>query len=221
MSRQSRVPAWVLIGVMSVIAACLLSGFVSFASRASRHPVQATAPADAIVVLTGSGARLGEAGRLLRDGFGKRLLISGVNLKVQREDLERLTGLDDWTFRCCVDVGYAALDTIGNAGEARGWARRHGFRRLIVVTAAYHIPRSMAELAHAMPDIELIAHAVLPRDQAHGRWWSDPARVRVLAGEYIKYLSASVRLAGEKLMGVDGGARLVDKDLSSKMARSR
>ena len=218
MIRQFKATGWFMPGATAVLAASFLAGFLSFATIASRDPAQARVPADAIVVLTGSGARLGEAGRLLREGYGRRLLISGVNHKVHRDDLERLTGLDGATLRCCVDVGYAALDTIGNAGEARGWARRHGFRRLIVVTAAYHMPRSMAELAHAIPDVALTAHAVLPREHAQVAWWSDPGRVRVLAGEYVKYLSASARLAAERLIGVDDGARLVDNDVSGKMA---
>jgi len=218
MSRLDRSSGWLLPGGTALLAISFMAGFLTFASKARHDPVQADAPADAIVVLTGGGARLGEAGRLMREGYGRRLLISGVNLKVQRDDLERLTGLDAPTFRCCVDVGYAALDTIGNAGEARIWARRHGFRRLIVVTAAYHMPRSMAELAHAMPGVALTAHAVLPRDQAQVPWWSDPGRVRVLAGEYVKYLSASARLAAERLIGVDDGSRLVDNDVSGKVA---
>ncbi len=221
MSRLDKVNSWLMPGVTVVLAVTFVTGFLSFASMATRDPAQAHAPADAIVVLTGSGARLGEAGRLMRAGFGRRLLVSGVNPKVHREDLERLTGLDGPTLRCCVDVGYAALDTIGNAGEARGWARRHGFRRLIVVTAAYHMPRSLAELTHAMPDVELTPHAVLPRDHAAVSWWSDPGRVRLLASEYVKYLSASARLAAERWIGVDDGARLVDNDGSGKFAHSQ
>lgn len=218
MSRRDRARVWGLPTVTAAAAVVFLAGFLIFAVRASRDPVQAAAPADAIVVLTGSGARLGEAGRLLQAGFGRRLLISGVNHRVQREDLERLTGLGEAQFRCCVDIGYAALDTIGNASETRLWAQRHGFRRLIVVTAAYHMPRSLAELAHAMPDVELAAHAVIPKEQAGIPWWSDAGRVRRLAGEYVKYLSASARLAAERWFTVDGEARLVDNGVTSKMA---
>jgi uncharacterized SAM-binding protein YcdF (DUF218 family) len=217
MSRFRTRQAW-LLPALAVCLGGLATGFLLFADAASRQPVHVDKPADAVVVLTGGSARLGEAGRLMREGYGRRLLISGVNLKVHRDDLERLTGLDDVTFRCCVDVGYAAQDTIGNAGETRSWAQAHGIRRLIVVTAAYHMPRSLAELAHAMPNVELAAHPVLPREQTRSSWWTDAGRLRVLASEYLKLLSASARLAVARLFGVDGGAELVDKGATSKMA---
>ena len=75
-----------------------------------------------------------------------------------RVALQRLSGLDEEKFNCCVDLGYAALDTIGNADETRRWAEALHYDSLIVVTASYHMPRSLAELARAMPN-----------DQAHSR----------------------------------------------------
>lgn len=184
---------------MSLAGACGLAaiavGFIGFAIDAARPPTHGHGAADGIIVLTGGGARLGEAGRLLRQGFGKRLLISGVNPRTGRDDLERLTGVDAATFRCCVDVGYTAQDTIGNAGEARAWASAHQFRRLIVVTASYHMPRSLAELAHVLPGSQLVAHPVVPHGFEPQAWWRGVFSLRVLAGEYLKYLSASVRLA--------------------------
>lgn len=174
--------------------AAFMLGFAGFATQATHLPAPIHGAADGIVVLTGGGARLGEAGRLLRQGYGKRLLISGVNPRTGRDDLERLTGLDGSGFQCCVDIGYAARDTIGNAGEARQWASIHRYRRLIVVTASYHMPRSLAELAHALPGIELIAHPVVPREFETAAWLRDATSLRVLVGEYVKYLSACVRL---------------------------
>ncbi len=58
----------------------------------------------------------------MSEGRAKRLLISGVNRKVTREEMQRLLGLDAQTFNCCVDLGYEALDTVGNADETRTWA---------------------------------------------------------------------------------------------------
>lgn len=204
MRRKPRTAGRLIASVAAVVAVGLAFGFLAFTGRVTGAVPQTGQRADAIVVLTGGGARLAEAGRLLRAGRGARLLITGVHRSVTREDLERLTGLSARTFGCCVDLDYAARDTIGNADETRAWARRHAFRSLIVVTASYHMPRSLAELAHVLPDVALQPHAVVPRELAEAGWWRQPGSLRVLAGEYVKYLTSSARRAVARAFG--GGA---------------
>ncbi|MEQ1672343.1 MAG: YdcF family protein, partial [Hyphomicrobium sp.] len=128
-------------------------------------------------------------------------LISGVNRITRREDVERISGLDHKAFTCCVDLGYEALDTVGNADETRTWANTNGYKSLIVVTSSYHMPRSLAELALAMPDRTFIAHAVTPRGFPDSGWWLHIRTTRVLLSEYLKYLPAVARLTAQRLMG--------------------
>jgi uncharacterized SAM-binding protein YcdF (DUF218 family) len=182
------------------MAAALMFGFVLFATITLRSSAQTNRTADAIVVLTGELARIETGIQLLRTGRGARLLITGVNRKLSREDLRRLTGLSRNTFDCCVDIGYAALDTTGNAVEARGWSEKHRFSSLIVVTSTYHMPRSMAEFAHAMPVTELIPHAVPIKSLAVPAWWLHVSATRTLASEYLKYLSSATRLGFVRLI---------------------
>ena len=170
-------------------------GFVLFATSVMREPESQDVAADGIVVLTGGQTRIAEGARLLSAGRAQRLLISGVNQKIGRASLLKLSGLKDETFSCCVDLGYAALDTIGNAAETRRWAEALRYRRLIVVTASYHMPRSLAELARAMPDVELIPHPVKPDGLRRTLWWLDPGATRLIASEYLKFLPAAARLA--------------------------
>lgn len=170
-------------------------GFVLFANAVMREPEARDLRADGIVVLTGGQTRIEEAARLLKDGRGERLLISCVNTKIGRSSLIKISGLDEQTFNCCVDLGYAALNTVGNADETRRWAEAFGYDKLIVVTASYHMPRSLAELARAMPDIELMPHPVAPDDLRHKVWWLDVTTTRLLAQEYVKFLPAAIRLA--------------------------
>ena len=103
-------------------------------------------PADGIVVLTGGDFRILEGARLLQEGRATRMLISGVDAKTSRDDLLKLSGLPPTTFNCCVDLGYFAQNTVGNAEETRAWAQSRKLGRLIVVTSSYHMPRSLAEL---------------------------------------------------------------------------
>lgn len=183
-----------LIGFAGGALALVAFGFVLFANAVTGEPQIQDAKADGIVVLTGGQTRISEAARLLEDGRGKRLLISGVNPKAGRPSLMRISGLDEEMFSCCVDLGYAALNTVGNAAETQRWAESFGYRRLIVVTAAYHMPRSLAELARAMPDVELVPHPVAPEGIRRKVWWLDAAAARLLAAEYVKFLPAAARL---------------------------
>ena len=72
--------------------------------------------------------------------------------------------------------------------------RRHGFRSLIVVTSAYHMPRAMAELGHQLPGVKLIAFPVVTEKMRNEQWWSHPATTRLLISEYAKFILAMVRM---------------------------
>ena len=91
---------------------------------------------------------------LLEKGLGKRLLITGVNPASKRAMKTLLHGGE--LFDCCVDLGFAALNTHGNAEEAASWVQRHHYSSLIIVTADYHMPRSMVEFGAEMPGVKLI-----------------------------------------------------------------
>ncbi len=184
----------ILVGSLGSALAAAAFGFVLFANAVMREPEVQDVQADGIVVLTGGQTRIAEAARLLEDKRGQRLLISGVNQKIGRPSLLKISGLDEKTFNCCVDLGYEALNTIGNADETRRWAEALGYDRLIVVTASYHMPRSLAELAREMPNIELVPHPVAPDGLRRKVWWLDSTATRLLASEYIKFLPAAFRL---------------------------
>ncbi|MBC6412705.1 MAG: YdcF family protein, partial [Hyphomonadaceae bacterium] len=56
-------------------------------------------------------------GRLLREGLGERILISGVNENTGRSSIVDLMGVEASLGECCVDLDYAAVNTLGNATE--------------------------------------------------------------------------------------------------------
>lgn len=198
--RSGRTKA-VLIGAAGTSFALLVLGFMLFAAIATRKVVDYPETADGIVVLTGGEARIAEAARLLESGRARRLLVSGVNRRTSRDDLKRLMRLDPQVFDCCVDIGYEALDTYGNADEARTWAGQWHFSSLIVVTATYHMPRSLAEIALALPEARLIAHPVVPRQMQGAPWWLRLPAARTLVAEYIKFLPVATRLAVARIAG--------------------
>jgi uncharacterized SAM-binding protein YcdF (DUF218 family) len=180
------------------VAAAFLAGFCRFAQTVTSAEPPENARADAIVALTGGASRIQDALQLLADGRGRRLLITGVNPATSRRELLRHVPGSDPLFDCCVDLDWRAMNTIGNAEETRKWAERRGFRSLIVVTSAYHVPRSMAELNRVLPGVELIAYPV-PVERLHGPWWRDAPMARLLLGEYVKYIAAVARMSLEPI----------------------
>lgn len=151
--------------------------------------------ADGIVALTGGDERLDKAVALLERGAAKRLLITGVFNATTKSELKRLSQGGS-RFDCCADIGYSASDTHGNAEEAAQWAHMHGYRSVIVVTARYHMPRSLTEFKAAMPDVKLIAYPVEPIEM--DGWWREARRINQLHGEYAKYLASLVMTSWEK-----------------------
>jgi uncharacterized SAM-binding protein YcdF (DUF218 family) len=178
----------------------MLFGFVLFASWVSREAPDSIARADGIVVLTGPHRRIEAGIKLLNDGYARRLLISGVNRKTSRRDVFRSLPPGQPPPRCCVDFGYEAQDTVGNADETRAWVQRYGFTRLIVVTASYHMPRSLNELSRALPGVELVPHPVVPRTLSHEPWWLHLSTTRLLAAEYLKLFPSAVRYMAYRLV---------------------
>lgn len=189
-----------------VVLAIWLAGLLAFADRIARlTPAAEPSPADGIVALTGgSDLRLEAAARLLEDAKGRRLLVSGVNRKATRHDLLGLTGVAKPVFDCCVDLGFTASDTIGNARETAAWARAMRYSKLILVTADYHMPRAMLELRGALPEARVTPYAVSTPalDARHWAATGDGARRMVL--EYCKYL---VILTREAILGLDAKSR--------------
>ncbi|NJM33877.1 MAG: YdcF family protein [Rhodomicrobium sp.] len=208
-SRRKRWLAGATIAV-SAILAIGLAGFVAFSRLINEEPGAAVQRADAIVVLTGGEARIPEAIKLLAQGKGRRLLISGVNPITTRKELASLMPNSQRWFRCCIDVDYVARDTIGNATETRSWVDKRGFKSLIVVTASYHMPRSLAELRRALPDTRFIPYPVKPGNLHMETWWTHPPTLRFLAIEYIKFLPAFGRCLAIQIglnRGLYGGSR--------------
>ena len=196
--------AAVLASALAIVFAAAAIGFLGFLSQLRGTEARPPRTADGIVVLTGGSSRVSDAMELLADGYGKRLLISGVHPASGASDISRSLSDNQSLLSCCVDLDRSAINTRSNAAETRRWARERGFKSLIVVTSNYHMPRAIVELSHAMPDITLIPFAVVGDKWREEPWWTNGATVRLLLSEYAKYVAAEVRVrladAGLELM---------------------
>jgi uncharacterized SAM-binding protein YcdF (DUF218 family) len=183
-----------LVAVLAIVFVAASIGFVGFISQLRGAETKPAHTADGIVVLTGGSSRVSDAMELLADGYGKRLLISGVHPTNAVSDISRSLPDNQSLLGCCVDLDRSAVNTRSNAAETRRWAHERGFKSLIVVTSNYHMPRAIVELSHAMPDIALIPYAVVGDKWRDEPWWTSGATVRLLLSEYVKYVAAEMRV---------------------------
>ncbi|MBC6405886.1 MAG: YdcF family protein [Rhodospirillales bacterium] len=163
-------------------------GFILFVETLPRTPDKATQRADAIVVLTGGAARVAAGLRLLAAGRAETLLISGVHRDTDMPDILALAPDVPESLGERITLDRDAADTVGNARETAAWAEAHAVESLYVVTAAYHMPRSLLQLERALPGVELLPHPVFPERVEQRSWWSSSTSASLLLGEYLKYL---------------------------------
>jgi uncharacterized SAM-binding protein YcdF (DUF218 family) len=185
------------IGISAFFAVLIvLSGifFIRFAQTVASTTIPEDPKADAIVVLTGGTERVSQAVRLLGEGRAKRLLISGVHPGTKVTQIAAMTGSEMSLFDCCIDLDRLALNTEDNASETAAWVHRNDFSSLMIVTSAYHLPRASAELKETLDGVRLVPYPVYSRELDLAGWYRDPATIRLLIREYVKYTLASFRI---------------------------
>jgi uncharacterized SAM-binding protein YcdF (DUF218 family) len=189
-----------LVGLVALLAGLgFAAGFFYFASTVAEREPALTRNADGIVVLTGGASRIADGMELLSQKRGQRLLITGVHKANSPQDLARQLPAHDNLFACCVDLGYEALNTLGNAHEARRWAENRKLGSLIVVTSNYHMPRALMEFQRQMPAVEMIPFPVISEQLAMSPWWTSTEGIKLLFFEYVKYTVARLRIQLEDM----------------------
>lgn len=190
----------VVLALLGIALAAWLGGLFVFAAQIPKSLNVSSEETDAIVVLTGGTLRLEQGLALLAQGFAKKLFVSGVHRGVDVQQLLKLSRQSPQALDCCITLGYSADHTTGNASETAEWMRAQGYRSMRLVTASYHMPRSLAEFHHAMPTETILPHPVFPENVKLDNWWRWPGTAVLIAGEYNKYLVAVVRHWGMNLM---------------------
>jgi uncharacterized SAM-binding protein YcdF (DUF218 family) len=207
-----RIRRWLLL--LAALGLLWLGGATAYVERVETLPPPADGRSDAIVVLTGGAARMGTALRLLNEGKAERLLVSGVAQTATKVSLMQAVaptmpdaaqsstspassngqGIDlQLLFECCVDLGFEADDTAGNAAEAASWAAARGYTSLRVVTANYHMPRALVEFGRYLPGLTILPHPVRSDAMRVEDWWQRRTATVFLLGEYSKYTAALLR----------------------------
>lgn len=190
--RETRRVVVPLIAVLILALGSWTTGLLWFADQIPDAIEDTTTPTDAIVVLTGGQGRLEAGLALLSQNLSSHLFVSGVyrgvDVKTLFETLQRSSaGLENR-----IGIG-DATNTTGNAEETAQWARHYGVHSIRLVTASYHMPRSLLEFHHALPDVTVVPHPVFSDNVKQDEWWFWPGTAGLIAREYTKYLLARAR----------------------------
>ena len=136
--------------VLSLVFVLWALGFLWFA-MALPQPAGAQ-KTDAIVVPTGSGGRIQRGFELLHKGAARQMLVTGVDEEVRPNEFAVEYSVPARTMACCVTLGFAALDTRGNARETAEWVAQRKVRSLRLVTSDWHMRRAALELEDKLPE---------------------------------------------------------------------
>jgi uncharacterized SAM-binding protein YcdF (DUF218 family) len=145
--------------VVSLVLVIWALGFLWFAV-ALPQPAESVRT-DAIVVPTGGGGRIPRGIALLRGGEAQEMLVSGVFEEVKPGEFAAEYDVPPRLMACCITLGFAAIDTRGNARETASWAAEHDVRSIRLVTSDWHMRRAALELEAVLPGgIEVVRDAV-------------------------------------------------------------
>ncbi len=177
---------------MGLITAFLIS-FSSYSAQLTSNEVVQIKKADGLVVFTGEARRINVGLSIFQNKKAANMLISGVNDNISRKGLARKHSRYNKILTCCVDLDYKALDTIGNARETALWAKKKKLKSLIVVTSAYHMPRSLLLLKQQLDDeVEL---KPFPVKLSHfDEWWTSTKSTKIVVVEYFKYIASMLSI---------------------------
>ena len=135
---------------------------------------------DAVVVPTGGAGRIARGLEVLEQKQAPIMLVTGVDPEVTEGEFAAEFSVPSRLMRCCVTLGYAAVDTRGNAAETTLWVVEQEVSQLRLVTTDWHMRRAAAELEASLPPSVVVIRDAVP---------SEPS-LRALFLEYNKLIAS-------------------------------
>lgn len=169
--------------ILRLFAAVMLVyafGFLGFA--VSLPQPAADEKTDAVIVLTGGPGRIARGLDVVEQGLAREMFVSGVDPDVTPAEFAAEFDVSRRVMQCCVKLGYLAVDTRSNAGEAAQWLKENEFTSVRLVTTDWHMARASAEFSETLPpDMRVVKDAVVSHPQ-----------LATLYLEYNKLLAAAI-----------------------------
>lgn len=177
--------------IIILLGIAWLTGFLVFSHQIYHFTPDANTKTDAIIVLTGGKNRISEAAKLLNQGLGEKLFISGV---AQKTSLQDLKNRGDITLKNEKDVTLdkRSTNTEENAIEATEWVKNNNIKSIRLVTSNYHILRSEQEFRALDKNLNIILHPVYS-ENVSSQWWKNYGSFFLIASEYNKFLIVWVK----------------------------
>ena len=139
--------------ILRLLAAVFLVyafGFIAFAVTLPGPAGESET--DAVIVLTGGQGRIARGLEVIDSGQAKEMFVSGVDPEVKPAEFAAEFDVSPRTMKCCVTLGYLAVDTRSNAGEVAQWMAEKDFTSARLVTTNWHMARAYSEVTGSLPD---------------------------------------------------------------------
>jgi uncharacterized SAM-binding protein YcdF (DUF218 family) len=186
-----------LLSIVVIAAITWSAALVWFVQAMPQHSAAASIKTDAIIVLTGGSGRVERGLAMLADQAAPVLLISGVgqhvtlhqmlaahtNQSVRQQILTREPASE-------IVLDYVAATTQSNAQLASEFVQQRQVKSVRLITAHYHMPRSLLEFEAAMPTLDIIADPVFPDGFQRDQWWRHDNTRHLVFSEFYKYFAA-------------------------------
>jgi len=183
---------WVLV-TLTIMLALWLAALISYVYSIPKEATKDANTTDAIVVLTGGSLRIAYGFELLDKGRAKKLFVSGVAEDASLEEL-MVTHRASQKVRAMaakepvIILDRVANSTRSNAAQTAQWVREQGIKSIRLVTANYHMRRSVMEFRRLMPDVTIIADPVFPENFHIEGWWRDEVSRELALSEFHKFM---------------------------------
>ena len=118
------------------------------------------------------------------------MLITGVGKNTSVEEL----GFFTETIKKRIHIDRLAKSTFQNAREIKIWAKENEFNNILLITSAYHIPRSKLVINHEFPELNIIPFPVYTENVKLEEWWVWPGTTKLLINEFFKYIFANLHI---------------------------
>ena len=141
---------------------------------------------DAAVVLTGDKYRINKGLELIKEDIVNKLLISGVNKDINKNQIEKQYINFKELFNCCIEIENKSRNTFENARESYLWMKNNNFKSLIIISSSYHLPRTKLEFSRFIKEENIF---FLSSDN-----FLKNISFKKLFIEYIKYIRTNLSL---------------------------
>jgi uncharacterized SAM-binding protein YcdF (DUF218 family) len=169
-----------------------------FVNAMPSNPLPSGVRSEALVVLTGGQGRVEHGFEMLAANAAPLLFISGVGEHVTQEemliehaDAEVKQQIEAQGSEIVLD--HIARSTVSNADQSATFLKAREIKTIRLITANYHMKRSIHEFHAAYPTLRIIPDPVFPSGFRRHEWWEHENTRRLVFSEFYKYFAVVIR----------------------------